>query len=237
MGPIATLLLDLDDTLLDHSGRAGVLVATGEELAARHPEIEPASLVAANRSAFPGFWAEVEDDWCAGRLDADEMQRGLWAAMLASLSLDVGIADDAAATYRRLEGASTRLYDDAIPLLRRARERGVRVAVLTNGPGVSQRAKAEHAGLLEYVDAVVVSGDVGSAKPDPGCYAAALRILGAEPAGAAHVGDLLSVDVAGALAAGIGAVWLNRAGAPGDGAIRPDLEVRSLREVEALLAG
>ena len=40
----------------------------------------------------------------------------------------------------------------------------------------------------------------------------AAEALGVEPGDAWHVGDSLSADVAGANAAGLGAVWLNRDG-------------------------
>jgi hypothetical protein len=64
------------------------------------------------------------------------------------------------------------------------------MAVVTNGASCLQREKLAASGLEERFDAVVVSGELGVGKPD----AAMFR----------H-----------ALAAGLGAVWINRFGAPG----------------------
>ncbi|MGH7292500.1 MAG: HAD hydrolase-like protein, partial [Myxococcota bacterium] len=51
-----------------------------------------------------------------------------------------------------------------------------------------------------------------------------------------HIGDSLSADIAGAKAAGVAAVWLNRSAlARPDGAPVPDHEIRSLSELTALL--
>jgi putative hydrolase of the HAD superfamily len=46
----------------------------------------------------------------------------------------------------------------------------VRLGVLTDGPAVSQRAKCAALGLYEIADPVVVTADLGTAKPDPSVY-------------------------------------------------------------------
>ena len=87
-------------------------------------------------------------------------------------------------------------------------------------------------GLLELVDGVVTSADVGAAKPDPAVFEAALRAVGADPGSSLHVGDSLENDVAGARAAGVRAVLIARGGA----AAAPGVEtIRSLSELSSLL--
>jgi putative hydrolase of the HAD superfamily len=82
----------------------------------------------------------------------------------------------------------------------------------------------------------VVSGEVGVGKPDPRIFDLALRLLGASPEEAVMVGDNPTRDVAGAKAAGVTAVWVNRAGLPlAAGAAVPDVEVASLRGLVELL--
>jgi putative hydrolase of the HAD superfamily len=49
------------------------------------------------------------------------------------------------------------------------------------------------------------------------------------------VGDSLEKDVAGAHAAGLRCVWLDRAGADRDPACTPDAEIRTLADLPALL--
>src|SRR5215213_3826401 len=60
--------------------------------------------------------------------------------------------------------------------------------------------------------AVAVSGKLGVAKPDPRIFKAALDQAGAGPGATVHVGDQLVNDVAGAAAAGITPVLIDRFG-------------------------
>jgi putative hydrolase of the HAD superfamily len=53
---------------------------------------------------------------------------------------------------------------------------------------------------------------VGAAKPDPALFHQALRLAGAEPGEAIHLGDDPWLDVAAAQALGLTAVWVNRFG-------------------------
>jgi putative hydrolase of the HAD superfamily len=87
------------------------------------------------------------------------------------------------------------------------------------------------AGLLEHVDAVVTSAEVGVAKPGRGIFERALELARARPGEAIHVGDSLENDVAGARAAGIRAVLLARDSRP-PGEVEA---IRSLAELPALL--
>ena len=87
------------------------------------------------------------------------------------------------------------------------------------------------AGLLEHVEAVVTSAEVGMGKPGRAIFERALEIAGVEPGDAVHVGDSLENDVAGARAMGIRAVLVAR-----DGAAPAGVEaIRSLAELPALL--
>ena len=103
------------------------------------------------------------------------------------------------------------LYDDAIETVRAVRARGIKVGILTNGPSHHQRRKLRAIGIEQEVDAVAVSEEIGAAKPDPEAYRRAVALLGLEPHEVAMVGDHVTNDVAGALAAGLGAaVWVKR---------------------------
>lgn len=89
-------------------------------------------------------------------------------------------------------------------VVERARRRGVRTAILSNDPGgVGAQALRDLAG--PFVDAVVLSGDVGMAKPDPRIYAVAAARLGLPPSECIFVDDLVD-NVRGAAAAGMAGV-------------------------------
>jgi len=119
-------------------------------------------------------------------------------------------------------------YPDVEPALRELRERGLTLVVASNWD-CSLPEWLARAGVLELVDGVVTSAEVGAAKPSPRVFVRALAIAGAEPGEALHVGDKVDNDVEGAAAAGVRGVLLQREGDPPPGAIG------SLTELAALL--
>ncbi|HZE04951.1 MAG TPA: HAD-IA family hydrolase [Solirubrobacteraceae bacterium] len=109
------------------------------------------------------------------------------------------------------------------------------MALVTNGAACLQREKLAASGLGERFEAVIVSADVGVAKPDSAIFEHALSELGARRDRAVMVGDSIAKDVDGALAVGLDAVWVNRSGrsAPPD---RPDLvEISTLDDLPDVL--
>jgi HAD superfamily hydrolase (TIGR01509 family) len=131
----------------------------------------------------------------------------------------LGVVDErtieALAAWRRAynppEGLWTVADPEAEPALRLAREAGLGVAVISNSNG-TVRSVLETLGLTRHVDFVIDSGEVGVEKPDPRIFRLALDRLGLDPPDAVYVGDIYSVDVLGARAAGLDAVLLDPGG-------------------------
>jgi putative hydrolase of the HAD superfamily len=105
-------------------------------------------------------------------------------------------------------------YDDARAVLSSLRYRGYAVGVVTNSlfPGDYFGVRVNELGLSGYVDAFVTSADVGLAKPQPGPFLRVLDLLGVDAHEAIFVGDRADTDIAGARAAGMRAVLLERRG-------------------------
>jgi putative hydrolase of the HAD superfamily len=109
-----------------------------------------------------------------------------------------------------------RPYPDAARALDAVRGDGLATAVVSNGDW-SLGETLRGAGLT--VDAVVDSATAGAAKPDPAIFRRALDELGVGASQALHVGDSEETDGAGAAAAGIDVVILDRSPAPRPGTI------------------
>ena len=93
-----------------------------------------------------------------------------------------------------------------------ARRRGLKVGVLTNHLREVQLEVLRAVQLLPALDALVTVSDAPP-KPHPGSYRAACGALGVPPRQAVMVGDSWDNDVAGAVTAGLRAVWYAPAGA------------------------
>jgi len=115
-------------------------------------------------------------------------------------------------TYDFFSHASAwQLFEDVSPVLKSLKERGCRLAVISNFDSRLAGLLAE-LGVSEFFDGVFVSSVMGAAKPDPAIFEKALASLSAESNGATHVGDSWGDDVEGASAAGMQSIWLNRHG-------------------------
>lgn len=113
------------------------------------------------------------------------------------------------------------------------RERGIAVAVLSNGWNPLQARKAEQAG---FRGKVLVSSEIGVQKPAPAAFERLLEALGTEPDRTWYVGDDPHGDVAGAGRVGMRTVWMNweRKEYPAD-VVRPAHTIADFRELVELL--
>jgi len=118
------------------------------------------------------------------------------------------IIDTLAEAHQRV-GLWTVAIDGAVATVRALKEAGHRLGVVSNAEGrvAIDLDGAGYAGLFEVV---IDSHVVGVEKPDPRIFHIAMEQLDVGPEGAVFLGDVPSVDIAGARAAGITAVLLDR---------------------------
>jgi putative hydrolase of the HAD superfamily len=126
------------------------------------------------------------------------------------------------------------VFPDVVPALDELRSMGVRMGVVSNWdsrlPGL-----LEDLGLARYFGAVVVSGLEGVEKPEPQVFLRAVDRLGGTPATTLHVGDVPELDEAGARAAGLASILIDRRGElnrPGTIRELTDIADRARREIE-----
>ena len=112
-----------------------------------------------------------------------------------------------------------------------------RLGVITNGPEAIQARKFEalKVGAHFAPDLFVTSERASCFKPDERIFRCALELADVEAHEAIHIGDSLEADVAGALGAGMRAVWFNPNGGDPEGRIVPDATISSYAELPALI--
>lgn len=106
--------------------------------------------------------------------------------------------------YRR----NWRLFDDVPGCL--ASLAGHRLGILSNGNSAQQRQKLRHTGILDRFSTILISEDIGLAKPGREIYLAACRFVGCRPDECVYVGDRLEADALGSRSAGMRGIWLDR---------------------------
>jgi len=151
---------------------------------------------------FPGgeaeYWSRFADHTLHRALDgqaAPDLARRVLPALR-----------DAFATSEAWE-----VYPEVPATLAALRTAGVRLCVVSNWDS-RLPALLDRLGLLDAFDELIVSHREGVEKPDPGLFRIALDRIGAGPDEALHVGDRVDMDLAGARAAGIDGLVVDRSG-------------------------
>ncbi len=135
--------------------------------------------------------------------------RAYWSAVVARAtgSGDPAVFEALYSIYARAD--TWRIADGAEALVVELRERGVKVALVSNWD-VRLRPLLGDLGVLQWIDLAVVSAEEGIEKPDVEIFARTCARLGVAPDRALMVGDSVPSDVEGARAAGCLALHYGR---------------------------
>jgi putative hydrolase of the HAD superfamily len=230
--------MDVDDTLL--TTREAMSHAAAAAFQALWPEVEDDRALEAGRRfrADPDGWFRA---FTRGEIDFATMRtrRVESAAHFLGHAVPEGAHERFHAAYEPVFSRLLRPYDDAVRLLRTVTDAGLALGALTNSGADYTAGKLAAAGLTEWFAVVVTRDTLGFGKPDARVFARACKEIGTPPEATVYVGDEYDVDVLGALAAGVRAVWLVRDTAdPGfltDARDRGVPTVSSLDQVPAVL--
>jgi putative hydrolase of the HAD superfamily len=121
-----------------------------------------------------------------------------------------GLIDDLLRRDTEFNRAQTRLFDDTLPFFEWLRSEGILIALVSNCADTT-RGLLEYLGVMPLVDAVVLSCEVGSAKPSPEIYITALADLGVAAADAVFIDDQPTFCM-GAEAVGVRPIQIARDG-------------------------
>ena len=159
--------------------------------------------------------------------------------MLQRFAADLGVPELDPELWRAhcyaLVEALVRPLPGALEALAALRERAIPLAILTNGWSPLQQMKITRALGPQAIATVLVSDQLGVAKPARAAFDALAGLFDGPREAMWYVGDNARVDVGGALAAGLRAIWLDREGQTYPPELPPPTAViHHLRELEAL---
>lgn len=222
------LLFDADDTLFDFDrAEAGALARTF----ARFDLPLTPDTVDAYRRIDLACWQALE----RGEITSAALRTRRFELLFAEMGFAADVERFSAAYLEHLAEA-VELLDGAQDLLVELHGR-YRLAIITNGLRAVQRSRLGRSAIGSLFDVLVISEEVGSAKPAPGIFDAAFAAMG-HPARheVLMIGDSLTSDMQGACDYGIDACWFNPAGLPRPAGLPIAYEIARLDELVGLLA-
>ena len=130
------------------------------------------------------------------------------------LDLDDAIRQRLIETYRQARPEDCPLYSDVLVTLQQLHRLGYRIGILMDNSPALQRQKLDVCGLLPLIDALVLTADLGTQKPDPKVFEECAHSLDLPPEQLVMVGNNVFRDMQGACNAGYRhAFQIQRAGA------------------------
>lgn len=224
------ILFDADDTLLDFTTAARKAFSSMlMDLGLPEQEGYFSLYKACNNQA----WQAYEK----GEINAVDLRRKRFADFIVSAGISTKM-DPVAMNASYLENLirHTSPLDGAIEVLETLQGQKVSMGVITNGLKEVQRPRIKGAGMDRFFDVILVSDEIGLAKPDFRFFAMAHEAMGLpEKSKVLVVGDSYSSDIAGAKNYDFPSCWFNPNGQPLPQANLPDYEIRSLNDIIGLI--
>lgn len=220
------ILFDADETLFHFDAFSGLqLMFSG--LGIEFTQLDYQEYQALNKS----LWVDYQNSM----INSDQLQHyrfKCWSKRLQISTQDLN---------QRFMAAMVEIcapQDGAISLLRALKGK-VKLGIITNGFIALQQARLERMGLREHFDLLVISEQVGVAKPHPGIFEHAFANMDASVKRECvlMVGDNPESDILGGINAGLDTCWLNADNKPVPEGITPNYQVSTLMELEHLLLG
>ncbi|MBS7007821.1 HAD family hydrolase [Anaerostipes sp.] len=225
------ILFDVDDTLYD---QLAPFERAYKKLFGGTYGIDINRLFALSRKYSDEAFEQSQN----GQMTMDEMY--IYRIRKPLQEFHIPVSDELGLEFQRLYGAYQKqiaVSDVMKNILAFCRDR-IRIGIITNGPSGHQWEKIKTLGLRQWFpeEAVFVSGDVGTAKPDRRIFVHACEAMELQKDSVWYVGDSFRNDVEGAKNAGLHSIWMNRRkhACPAS-EVRPDYCVGSDEELYRLL--
>ena len=224
---IKTVLLDLDDTILDfHAAEGTAIRATFRASGVPDDDATVNRYSEINRAT----WHRLE----LGELTREEVLVERFRLLFAELSSDAD-PTRTQAIYEDLLSREHPFIDGAIELLESLYQK-YDLYIASNGTPLVQDRRIAESGIAHYFKGIFVSERVGANKPSREFFDKVFsNIDGFSRENAVIIGDSLTSDIQGGINSGIVTCYFNPKSRKNDTGITPDYEIRTLAELPPLL--
>ena len=222
-----TILFDADNTLFDFSRAEREAIAD----TMRFSGITPTeALIGSYSEINDAMWKRLE----RGEISKESLREARFFEFCRTFGFEIDVPRMASA-YVTFLSQKTHLIDGALAVCEALAEK-YSLYIVTNGIKTVQRKRFAASRLTPFFSDIFISEELGFEKPHRGFFdAVAARIPDFSPSAALIVGDSLSSDVRGGIAAGLDTCWYNPRGIKNGEALPITYEIRTLKDLVPLL--
>ncbi len=176
------------------------------------------------------IWREFE----LGLISQKNLRSRRFEMLFDSIAFEAD-AESFSRVYLQNLSLGTELIDDAEEITNRLHQE-YQLAIITNGLKDVQRPRLAKSTIGRLFKALVISEEVGAAKPDPKIFDAAFNLIGnPSRAEVLIIGDSLASDIEGGFRYGIDTCWFNPNGHASDPMLEIRYEISELRQLLSIL--
>jgi len=220
-----TFLFDADNTLYDFDAACAHAL---EVLLAEHEYLYTPAIFDLFVKIGTPLWQSLE----CGKLSDVDLQRLRMTQLFAELGLS-GDPLEFNARFLHELGRGEFYIEGALDICEKIVASGKRLYIVTNGFLATYESRVKHLALEKFVTECFVSEVIGHKKPSREFFDHVFaRISPVDKGKVLLVGDSLTADIAGGIAAGVDTCWFNMYGVENVMGVVPTYEIRSLWEVE-----
>lgn len=217
------LWFDADNTLFDYNLAEGT--ALRNTFQSHGLPVDDTSMNA-YREINKKLWHALE----MGEIKQDELRVKRFEDFLSAIG-GSGSPEELSMFYVDQLSQQTNLLDGTLEVLQQLRETS-RFALITNGLTTVQRGRLSRSPLKDFFEAVIISEEIGFAKPHTEFFETAHEQIGRPPkSDILVIGDSLSSDIRGGINFGADTCWFNPHGDPRPDGLAITYEIRNLKEL------
>jgi putative hydrolase of the HAD superfamily len=257
---VRAVIFDLDETLIEEEASNDASALAAGEIARVRRGADPVALLAglrkrsrelflagpmidycrdigiSTREALWGTFAGADPSLLRLRQWMPTYRLSSWTAALLEVGIDDRPLAAELAEFFGIDRSRRHVVFAETEQVLHDLKKNYRLALITNGAPDIQGTKIDGSNLASFFETIIISGDHGFGKPDLRIFQLALERLKVAAHETVMIGDSLKRDIAGADAAGLRTIWINRYHRTlTDDQTAPDIELTDLRDLPTLL--
>ena len=223
------IIFDADNTILDFTrSEAEALEQTLRNSAGI--EFDPDLHIPLYQRTNEQIWKEFEN----GRIDSENLKTERFRRFFSAIGCTIA-PEKISGSYLHYLSQSSVFISGAESLLTKLAPLCT-LTLVTNGLTRVQNPRFQTSGMDRFFSSILISEEIGIAKPDPEIFKIAFSKMGADNKNEVlMVGDNLNSDIRGGINFGIDTCWFNPDKKPTEEGIVPTYEISSLEELESIL--